>query len=102
MNLAGVSGIVTGEAPVSYWPVFPPIPRDSPRSLCDPVPLFFFLSGEFATRRFAATIFNVTQCCNIVATLFRMVTTLGPFIRGKIRRVLNKTRTGPFIRACLI
>ena len=41
MNLAGVSGIVTGEAPVSYWPVFPPIPRDSPRSLCDPVPLFF-------------------------------------------------------------
>ena len=27
---------------------------------------------------------------------------LGPFIRGKIRRVLNKTRTVPFIRACLI
>ena len=28
--------------------------------------------------------------------------TLGPFIRGKIRRVLHKTRTVPFIRACLI
>ena len=28
--------------------------------------------------------------------------TIGPFIRGKIRRVLNKTRTVPFIRACLI
>ena len=27
---------------------------------------------------------------------------LGPFIRGKIRRVLHKTRTVPFIRACLI
>ena len=28
--------------------------------------------------------------------------TIGPFISGKIRRVLNRTRTGPFIRACLI
>ena len=28
--------------------------------------------------------------------------TIGPFIRGKIRRVLNKTRSVPFIRACLI
>ena len=28
--------------------------------------------------------------------------TIGPFIRGKIRRVLNKTRTVPFTRACLI
>ena len=27
---------------------------------------------------------------------------LWPFIRGKIRRVLNKMRTVPFIRACLI
>ena len=27
---------------------------------------------------------------------------IGPFIRGKIRRVLNKTQTVPFIRACLI
>ena len=26
----------------------------------------------------------------------------GPFIRGKIRRVLHKTRTVPFIRVCLI
>ena len=26
---------------------------------------------------------------------------IGPFIRGKIRRVLNKTRTVPFIGACL-
>ena len=31
----------------------------------------------------------------------RSVDTLGPFIRG-IRRVVNKTRTVPFIRACLI
>ena len=28
--------------------------------------------------------------------------TIGPFIRGKIRRVLHKTRTVPFIRECLI
>ena len=28
--------------------------------------------------------------------------TIGPFIRGKIRPVLNKTRAVPFIRACLI
>ena len=28
--------------------------------------------------------------------------TIGPFMPGKIRRVLNRTRTGPFIRACLI
>ena len=27
---------------------------------------------------------------------------VGPFIRGKIRRVLNKTRTVPFIQECLI
>ena len=27
---------------------------------------------------------------------------LGSFLRGKIRRVLNKTRTVPFIRVCLI
>ena len=30
-----------------------------------------------------------------------MEATIGPFIRGKIRRALNKTRTVPFIRACL-
>ena len=28
--------------------------------------------------------------------------TIGPFIRGKVKRVLHKTRTGPFILACLI
>ena len=34
--------------------------------------------------------------------LFSLILILGPFIiRGKIRRVLNKTRTGPFIRARL-
>ena len=31
-----------------------------------------------------------------------LTNSIGPFIREKIRRVLNKTRTGPFIRACLI
>ena len=35
MNPAGVSGIVTGDTSVSYWPIFPSIPRDSPRSLCE-------------------------------------------------------------------
>ena len=44
------------------------------------------------TRRLATTIFSATQHCNIFVTLFRMVTTLGPFIRGKIRRVLHRTR----------
>ena len=40
------SGIVTGEASVDYWPIFFPVPRNSPRSLCesqlDPV-FFYFL-----------------------------------------------------------
>ena len=35
MNPAGVSGIVTGDTPVSYWPILFSIPRDSPRSLCE-------------------------------------------------------------------
>ena len=29
-----VSGIVTGVAPVSYWPIFFRFPSNSPRSLC--------------------------------------------------------------------
>ena len=29
-----VSGIVTGDAPVSYWPFFS-VPNDSPKSLCE-------------------------------------------------------------------
>ena len=30
-----VSGIVTGDVPVSYWPIFfLPVPCNSPRSLC--------------------------------------------------------------------
>ena len=38
----------------------------------------------------------------LTTSLIVLELTLGPFIRGKIRRVLNKTRTVPFIRACLI
>ena len=30
-----VSGIVTGEVPVSYWPNFSPVSDNSPRSLCE-------------------------------------------------------------------
>ena len=30
-----VSGVVTGDVLVSYWPVFFPVPSDSPRSLCE-------------------------------------------------------------------
>ena len=30
-----VSGIVTLDAPVSYWPVFPPVPSNNPRPLCE-------------------------------------------------------------------
>ena len=29
-----VSGIVTGDAPVSYWAIFP-VPTNSPKSLCE-------------------------------------------------------------------
>ena len=29
-----VSGIVTGDAPVSYWCIFLPVPSNNPRSLC--------------------------------------------------------------------
>ena len=28
-------GFVTGEAQVSYWPIFSPLPRNIPRSLCE-------------------------------------------------------------------
>ena len=38
----------------------------------------------------------------IANRLHANVETIGPFIRGKIRRALNKTRTVPFIRECLI
>ena len=34
MCLAIVSGIVIRDAPVSYWPIFSPVPSNSPRSLC--------------------------------------------------------------------
>ena len=33
MRPAIVSGIVIGDAPVSYWPIFFPVPGNSPRSL---------------------------------------------------------------------
>lgn len=35
MCLAIVPGIVPGDVPVSYWPVFPPVPSNSPTSLCE-------------------------------------------------------------------
>lgn len=35
MPPAIVSGIVTGNAPVSYWPIFFPVPSNCPRSLCE-------------------------------------------------------------------
>ena len=38
----------------------------------------------------------------VLLCILTLKDTIGPFIRGKIRRVLNKTRTGPVIRACLI
>ena len=33
--IAIVSGMVTGDALVSYWPIFLPVPSNSPRSLCE-------------------------------------------------------------------
>ena len=33
MRPAIVSGNVIGDAPVSYWPIFFPVPSNSPRSL---------------------------------------------------------------------
>ena len=35
MRPAIVSGIATGDAPVSYWPIFCPGPSNSPISLCE-------------------------------------------------------------------
>ena len=41
--------VSSGNAPVNYWSIFPPVPSNSPRSLCesqlDPISLSF-LSGE--------------------------------------------------------
>ena len=51
MSPAIVSGFLFGEEPVSYWPIFSPIPCNRPRSLCESkfgaVPSCF-LRGEFA------------------------------------------------------
>ena len=35
MRPASVSGIVTGGAPVSYWPIYFPVSSNSPRGLCE-------------------------------------------------------------------
>ena len=35
MQPASVSGIATGDKPVSYWPVFFSVPSYNPRSLCE-------------------------------------------------------------------
>ena len=35
MRPASVSGIAIGDAPVSYWPIFSPVPCNSPISLCE-------------------------------------------------------------------
>ena len=70
MNPAGVSGIVTGDTLLANFPLsLGTVPEVFAKVNSTQFP-FFFLSGEFATRRFAATIFSVTHCSNIVATLF--------------------------------
>ena len=88
MNPAGVSGIITGETPSAIGQFFPLSQGTAPEVFAKVNSTqfpFFFLSGEFATRRFAATIFSVTQCYNIVATLFRMVTTLFQYWNAVLR-----------------
>ena len=35
LTFAKTSGIFTGDSPVSYWPIFSPVPINIPRSLCD-------------------------------------------------------------------
>ena len=51
MRPAIVSGIVTGDVSVSYWPIFSSVPSNSPRNLCKrylgPVS-FSVLSGELS------------------------------------------------------
>ena len=54
------------------------LPRNTPTS-SDNVMLHL-------TRRFATTIFSATQRCNIIATLFRMVTTLFPHCNAVLRQ----------------
>ena len=38
MRPAIVSGIITGDTPVSYWPIFFSVPSNSPRRLCEGLP----------------------------------------------------------------
>ena len=38
----------------------------------------------------------------VLLCILSLKDTIRPFIRGKVRRVLNRTRTGPVIRACPI
>ena len=53
MRPAIVSGIVTQDAPFSYWPIFFPVPSNNPRSLREsqhgPVS-FVSLSGELLSK----------------------------------------------------
>ena len=49
MCLAIVSEIIAGDALVSYWPIFFPVPSNSPRCLCDPVSLSFLDHYTFST-----------------------------------------------------
>ena len=49
-----------------------------------------------------STVLFVRGQINLFYSSLLKLTTIGPFIRAKIRRVLHKTRIVPFIRACLI
>ena len=68
----------------------------------------FYLSSEIFRDQELLKCFLSSFLCRhdyIIYIYIYILTLLEPFIRGKIRRVLNKTRTGPFIRArmpCLI
>ena len=64
----------------------------------------FYLSSEIFRDQELLKCFLSSFLCRHGYIIY-ILTLLEPFIRGKIRRVLNKTRTGPFIRAsmpCLI
>ena len=61
---ASVSGIVTGDKPVSYWPIFPPSLVTVPEAFAkvnSALFLLFFKSDEWVIVSFAAVFGLVTQ-----------------------------------------
>ena len=76
MHPAIVSGIVTGDAPVSYWLIFFSVPSNSPRRLCEglPGPISF-------------SFFRRDQVSPFIVALYSKISSFAPVL--SLRNVLD-------------